>query len=267
MIRFFSKIRYRLSAENLPSRPAGRAAKPASRSGRYLRYAIGEILLVVIGILIALQVNTWNEQRKDRSQEHKYLTRLVAEITTDIDNISASILANQNRMQRAEFLLKTIENPGLAEDSATYFIQSIEYAGYTNNPVVSDNTFEEIKSSGKLSLIRNENLRGAIQEYYSWTSERGQYKFILQDIQLNYLNERRGILLPSQQIEMGSFKPSKSYYAEEAKLVYKRLMGKTDFLELLPFVIQSQVRNGESFESIKQQAINLKTMIEKELDK
>ena len=253
MLRFFSKLRYQLAAEN--------------RIARYLRYAIGEILLVVFGILIALQVNNWNEQRKDRIQERKFLVRLQAEINTDIENISNSIRANKNRMQRAEFLLASINQPQLAEDSATYFIRSIEYAGYTNNPVVSDNTFEEIKSSGKLSLIRNEKLRSAIQEYYSWTSERGQYNFILQDNQLNYLHERRGILSPRQQINMGSFTQSEHYSPAEAKQVYERMMKKTGFLEFLPFVIQTQVRTGESFEDIKQQAIYLKTMIEKELQK
>lgn len=253
MIRFFRNIRFKLATEN--------------KVANYLRYAIGEILLVVIGILIALQVNNWNEQRKDRIQEKKFLVRLEAEINTDIGNISNSILANKNRMQRAEFLMATADHPQMAEDSATYFIQSIEYAGYTNNPVVSDNTFEEIKSSGKLSLIRNEQLRSALQEYYSWTSERGQYNFILQDNQLNYLHERRGILSPRQQINMGSFKPSDHYSPEEAKQVYDRMMKKTGFLESLPFVIQTQVRTGESFDAVKRQAIELKTRIEKELNK
>jgi hypothetical protein len=132
--------------------------------------------------------------------------------------------------------------------------------------MVSDNTFEEIKSSGKLSLIRNDKLRRELQEYYSWTSERGQYSFILQDNQLNYLHERQGILSPEQQISMGSFKPTDHYNAAEAKQVYERMMKKTGFLEFLPFVIQTQVRTGESFEDIKQQATELKTMIEKELN-
>lgn len=239
----------------------------ANKTGKYFKYAIGEILLVVIGILIALQVNNWNEVRKNRNQERNFLVRLQADLNTDVENISSSIRANKIRMQRAEFLLATIDEPQLVEDSATYFIQSIEYAGYTNNPVISDNTFEEIKSSGKLSFIRNENLRSTIQEYYSWTLERGQYYFILQDIQLNYLQERRGILSPRQQINMGSFNQSKQYTPSEAKEVYGRMMKKTGFLELLPFTIQTQVRTGESFESIKKQAIDLNKMIEQEIKK
>jgi len=52
MIKFFRKIRYDLMEKN--------------KTGKYLKYAIGEIILVVIGILVALQINTWNEEKKER---------------------------------------------------------------------------------------------------------------------------------------------------------------------------------------------------------
>ena len=61
MIRFFQKIRQNLIRE-------GKTVNPALPAGRYLKYAIGEILLVVVGILIALQVNNWNQERKDRKE-------------------------------------------------------------------------------------------------------------------------------------------------------------------------------------------------------
>ena len=58
MIKFFRKIRYNLME-------TGKTGKPAFAAGRYFKYAIGEIVLVVIGILIALQINNWNEVRKN----------------------------------------------------------------------------------------------------------------------------------------------------------------------------------------------------------
>ena len=137
-MKFFRNIRKKLASEN--------------KVGSYLRYAIGEILLVVIGILIALQVNNWNEARKNRILERNFLVRLLTDINTDIENISSSIRLNKNRMQRAEFLLASMDQPQLAEDSATYFIRSIEYAGYTNNPVVSNNTFEENKLAKTIAV-------------------------------------------------------------------------------------------------------------------
>lgn len=252
MIKLFRNIRQNLLREG--------------KTIGYLKYAIGEIVLVVIGILIALQINNWNEGRKDRIEEKKFLTRFEAEITANIESISTSIMLNKKRMKRAEFLMKTIDSSQLAEISPNYFIRSIEHAGYTFYPVISDNTFQEIKSSGKLSLIRNENIRSALQQYYSWWSfDLGQYNFIREDTQLRYNHEKEGILSPSQQISMGHFNDSLIYKPAEAKLVYERMIKKPGFLALLPSIIQSQIEAGESFEDIKQQAIDLKSMIQNEL--
>ncbi|MCK0178015.1 DUF6090 family protein [Flavobacteriaceae bacterium S0862] len=63
MIKFFRKIGQNLLMEN--------------KTGKYFKYAIGEILLVVIGILIALQINNWNENQKDRIIEKEMLTELI----------------------------------------------------------------------------------------------------------------------------------------------------------------------------------------------
>ena len=69
MIKFFRHIRQRLVIEN--------------RFSKYLLYAIGEIILVVIGILIALQINNWNEERKQDAIEIGYLKRLVNDLEKD----------------------------------------------------------------------------------------------------------------------------------------------------------------------------------------
>ncbi|MGB5243478.1 MAG: DUF6090 family protein [Lutimonas sp.] len=243
-----------------------KTGKPAWPIGRYLKYAIGEIVLVVIGILIALQINNWNEGRKDRIEEKKFLIRFDEEISTNIESISNSITLNKNRKQRAEFLMKTIDSPLLLENSATYFIRSIEHSGYTFYPVISDNTFQEIKSSGKLSLIRNEKIRSALQQYYSWWSfDLGQYNFIREDKQLRYKHAQEGILSPSQQISMGHFNDSLIYNPAEAKQVYERMLKKPEFLVLLPSIIQGQIEAEGSFEDIKRQAFDLRAIIQNEL--
>ena len=69
MLRFFSKMRYQLAAE--------------IKVGKYLRYAVGEILLVVIGILIALQVNNWNEGRKERIQKNLFIHSITSDLKLD----------------------------------------------------------------------------------------------------------------------------------------------------------------------------------------
>ena len=77
MIKFFRHIRQRLIADN--------------RFSKYLLYAIGEIILVVIGILIALQINNWNEHKKNAQQEQLILTQLLAEYESNLQQIESKI--------------------------------------------------------------------------------------------------------------------------------------------------------------------------------
>ena len=253
MIKFFRKIRQRLLTEN--------------KFSKYLIYAIGEIVLVVIGILIALQINNWNEQRKERIQEKIFLKRFEVELNTNLENILTAISLNKSRIHRAEFLLRTIDKPQLAVDSSSYFMKSIEHASYTNIPLISDNAFEELKSSGNLSLISNEVLRAALQIYYSWTSYEGQYNFLQQDIQLNYSHLKQGIFTTSQVIDMGDYYITKNYSAIEAKETFERMLNKPKFLEFIPYVIQNKLGAENSYDNIYNQAKALKILLKAELDK
>lgn len=83
MLRFFSKTRFKLAAEN--------------RVGKYLRYAIGEILLVVIGILIALQVNNWNTEQKNKAEFVKTIEALTLDLHENIRNANHIIRMEYQR--------------------------------------------------------------------------------------------------------------------------------------------------------------------------
>ena len=82
MIKFFRKIRQQFLTEN--------------KFSKYLLYAIGEVILVVIGILIALQINNWNERKKERAQEQKYLTEIRKNLEADNTQIESVGIEYQN---------------------------------------------------------------------------------------------------------------------------------------------------------------------------
>ena len=77
MLKFFQRIRYDLLEKN--------------KTGRYLKYAIGEIILVVIGILIALSINNWNEQRKVKINERELHSRILKDLQIDEERINEHI--------------------------------------------------------------------------------------------------------------------------------------------------------------------------------
>ena len=77
MIKFFRKFRQNLLSEG--------------KTGKYLKYAIGEIILVVIGILIALQINNWNEDRKSEAKKQDYYVQLLDDLNNDIVSVQNTI--------------------------------------------------------------------------------------------------------------------------------------------------------------------------------
>ncbi len=146
MINFFRKIRQRLLAKN--------------KFREYLIYALGEIILVVIGILIALSINNWNEETKKRAVEVNYLLNIKADLLKEIRN--NEIFVNL-RLEKAEncFFLLHIPQPVTMENVQEY-TDKYEQVFLVKAFVPFNNTFKELLSSGNLSLIKNDSIKNAL---------------------------------------------------------------------------------------------------------
>lgn len=94
MIKFFRKIRQNLLSEG--------------KTGKYLKYAVGEILLVVIGILIALQINNWNQDRIYNKERIYLISELLTEFENNLDHINEVISRNKNLVARSDTLIEEI---------------------------------------------------------------------------------------------------------------------------------------------------------------
>ena len=144
MIKFFRQIRYKLISND--------------KSGKYLKYAIGEIVLVVIGILIALQINTWNEARKLNRSELTLLKGLQKEFNKNIEDLNSSIKFNTDNIHASMRITDLIRKEQLeVQDKALDSLLGILglIASFDANTGMTD----QIISSGKLSILKNEVLR------------------------------------------------------------------------------------------------------------
>ena len=112
-----------------------------------MRYAIGEIVLVVIGILIALQINNWNEERKLENERVDILKNLRDDITNDIENYKYTILRLEDRQIVADEVLALFENIPKTIDSAKT-ARNILVLGYIEDHNPSFSTYKEIQGSG-----------------------------------------------------------------------------------------------------------------------
>jgi hypothetical protein len=148
MLRFFRQIRQRLLTDN--------------KFSKYLLYAVGEILLVVIGILIALQINNQNEARKERAKEVNYLKNLRVDLRNEIENNDEFANYHFEKAETCSTLLnaaapKTINDVQVYTDR--YELVFVWFAFVPNN-----NTFKELLSSGNLSLIKNDSIKNGLLE-------------------------------------------------------------------------------------------------------
>jgi hypothetical protein len=170
-----------------------------NQTGKYLKYAIGEIVLVVIGILIALQINNWNEQRKADRQIRGLLENLVRGLEEDKDYLYNTEVVQEFRSNSFSLLLKltrdnrepyspiapvaklkhnTIWEGAYPDTMNVDFVnRTFAYSGIRDVVVINTNALDELKSTGLFSTIKNESLKQSINTYYSFVTS----KFLIED--------------------------------------------------------------------------------------
>jgi len=144
MIKFFRKIRQKLFSEN--------------KFSKYLIYAIGEIILVVIGILIALSINTWNQNRLNSNKEYYYLSQLKVELKNQNQEVNKRLERVTSVMNIIDTLWSDLNKKGRFNPSAELNSNLIRLLSGTNLELYTT-TFDELISTGQLTLISSDSLR------------------------------------------------------------------------------------------------------------
>ncbi|HEY5689696.1 MAG TPA: DUF6090 family protein [Yeosuana sp.] len=247
MIKFFNKIRKQLLIEN--------------KTGRYFKYAIGEIVLVVIGILIALQINNWNEDKKARAYEKKMLIEMKKVLVKDVRFFNNHLIGNRlQRIQRAsQFFENYLLTDSINRDSINY-----HYNGLTTGLQVTYNKgpFEALKSTG-IDRIINDSLRNMIVDLYEFKLPRaaGLIK-IYMDTYMTNSNKYEDLLRDDLQIDIQNNKVF--YFYNNMKEV--DLKTNQSFLTLLSWGSNSSKQLLQLFNSIIPEMEELIVEIDKELN-
>jgi hypothetical protein len=148
MIKFFRKIRQNLLSEG--------------KTGKYLKYAFGEIVLVMIGILLALQINNWNEKRKETNQTVGLLENMIKDLKTDISNLDR-LINNFNHQINSGRTLLVSEDYQLFSSDSIYNLLPTNSTSYK----IINLTFEKLKNLGVTKILDSEELLNSITTYYT----------------------------------------------------------------------------------------------------
>jgi len=147
MIKFFRRIRENLIMEN--------------KTGKYFKYAIGEIILVVIGILIALQINNWNEKRKNKTFENEILTQIRANLVKDKLVLKNYIINGESAVLSIDKILEK-DFSIRVNDSVKYWLSDV--VRFDRYRALS-NAYEVLKSQG-IDKVTNKQLQFLLGMYY-----------------------------------------------------------------------------------------------------
>ncbi len=144
--------------------------------GQYWLAVVVELLVVMIGLVAAFQVDRWWEARGDLLDEERYITRLISDLEEDVPALEYAIGLAEVRRGFGDFLADVAADPSSALDRPTYFLAAVSQAAYTYTPSLASHTFEDLRSTGNLSLIQDLDIRQALRGYYGY--DQGQRQFI-----------------------------------------------------------------------------------------
>jgi len=156
MIRFFRNIRKKLAEEN--------------NVAKYLRYAIGEIFLVVIGILIALQINNWNADLKERNLENKYYCRLLEDANQDKEQINDLLELAKSRLKASNQAVRILLKDRVKKieiGTQIHLAITAIYSDFKPN----NSAFEDLKSGANLNIIKDKSIVKALNHYFNKVEE------------------------------------------------------------------------------------------------
>ena len=170
-----------------------------NKTGKYFKYAIGEIVLVVIGILIALQINTWNEERKAQSKTNAYLVMLSDEIRTNLELLNRSkTMAEEHRDYNLNTLQVFNSDSARTIELDTFYALTVSKGPFSKMELVRS-SFDDLINSGTLENVRDSTLRlqilgieSAIKRYEKqYTEVWFVWEQQIRPYHLEHLNESR----------------------------------------------------------------------------
>jgi len=130
-------------------------------------YAIGELFIVIAGVLVALAIDQWNDERLEQQEEDNILQHLLIDLQADLDGLQLMV-GNVEDKQQSLLRLKSVFDSGQRPKNGAQFLQDIivgaDFGWNQNKPI--NTTYQEALSSGQFGLIRDAELRSAISRYY-----------------------------------------------------------------------------------------------------
>jgi len=238
MIKFFRKIRQNILSEN--------------KFGKYLIYAIGEIILVVIGILIAVYINNSVQANKAELRELNLLNELKINLTTNVKNLDRDISTQIEGEKSINQLLDILSNKRPYNDSIPFYLTN---GIFVPDVILTSSSFETLKSSG-LEIIKSDMLRQQIINLFEVT-----YPYLMQETKRLEDQLWPAVVIPLMQ------KHCKNENKMWVPIDYSKLINDQEFYNMWSF--RGNLRNSstERKRNAKTKTLQVIELIENEIER
>jgi hypothetical protein len=252
MIKFFRHIRKNLLMKN--------------KTGTYLKYAFGEIFLVVLGILIALQINTWNEERKAITSEKSQINNIYEDIQRDVNKIDWIIGQLTNQYTTGVEILEILENKESFTIDSARMVTNIAWVMSDLIPVARDeNTWDDIKVQGIKTYVINDSLTGQLNTFYAGFDrnidrfEQSPKKFRqeLRELTANCHNSNSVKAI---------FKNGVGYYGQSSSQLRYCVLSLEETPQLVGAITMSSIVNIELYKALKKEGETIMRYMEQYVD-
>jgi hypothetical protein len=194
-----------------------------------------ELVIVVLGIFVAIQVDRWWEHQDDLQQEQLFVGRLISDAEHDVEEIEYSITLAEYRLSLSNLLIAAALDPGHVRDKPAMFMTAVHQSAFTNTPSLRSDTFEELRSTGGLSLLRSADLKSALFEYYRYDETMRQYLSLQLMTEFRHFQLAAGILSNEQDVwmqdEMGYVSPTTKLQVKFSEAQLSALVESADRLK------------------------------------
>jgi len=158
-----------------------------------------ELVVVVAGLLLGLELNNWSNDLRDRRLVEVYYEELILDLATDVAIGKKGVQTADRNIARGNLIYRAATTVGGLDGVADEdLVLALVTAGYTERPLVTRRTYDELISIGGLRLIEDTEIKRALSTYYTRSEYARQWDALIQHEQMRYRDAIRGVLTPDQ---------------------------------------------------------------------
>ena len=218
-----------------------------------------EVLIVVVGVFLGLQVANWNQGRQERQEERRYYAQIVVDLRRDLQSLETAEKRSRIHDRSAENVLAALQGENPAGLTPVELAKEVHRAGFLYLPAASRRTYDELISTGNLGLLGNSDAKDAIAAYYEAFADSRQWDGLLRQQQADYWSATAGIV-PRKVLQTVFTSSDVQLSPADTQEILSRMRSTPRLESLLIGMAAHQARVRRDSIGLKQQA---KSLIEK----